>query len=111
MNVMESSVSSNSEMLNVDVADGEISIKEVENAIRSLKCGKAARADGVIAEMIEYGGPRILDLFWFLCNLCWKSGEIPDDWRGAFIVPLYKGTMKDCANHRAIGLISLGSKV
>ena len=37
MNVMESSVSSNSEMLNVDVADGEISIKEVENAIRSLK--------------------------------------------------------------------------
>ena len=33
----ESSVSSNSKTLSLDVADGEISIKEVENAIRSLK--------------------------------------------------------------------------
>ena len=39
------SVSSNSETLSLDVADGEISIKEIESAIRNLKCGKAARED------------------------------------------------------------------
>ena len=86
----DASVSSNSDMLSL--ADGEISIKEVESAIRSLKRGKAAGADEVTAEMIKYGGPRVLDLFWFLCNLCWKSGE----------VPLYKG--KGSQTAQAIGL-------
>ena len=64
------------ECLEFLVADGEISIKEIESAMRSLKYGKAAGADGVTAEMNKYGGLRILDLFWFLCNLCWKSGEV-----------------------------------
>ena len=63
--------------------------------------------------MIKYVGPIVLDLFWFLCILCWKSEEVPDGWRGAVIVPLYKGkgSQIDCASHRAISLISLGSKV
>ena len=34
----DASVSSRSETLSLDVADGEISVKEVESAIRSLKC-------------------------------------------------------------------------
>lgn len=52
----------------LDVVDGEISTKEVESAIRSLNCGKSARADGVTTEMTKYGEPCILDSFWFLCN-------------------------------------------
>ena len=75
----DASVSSNSETLSFDVTDGEISVKEVESAIRCLECGKSAGVDGVTAEMIKYCGPRVLDLFWFLCNLCWKSEEVPDD--------------------------------
>ena len=62
--------------------------------------------------MIKHDEPSILDLFWFLCNLCWKSGVVPDDWRGAVIVTLDKGkgSQIDCASHKAISLISLGSK-
>ena len=63
----------------LDVDDGEIRLKEVERAIRSQKRDKAAGADGVTAEMIKYGGPRVLSLFWFLCKLYCKSVEIPDD--------------------------------
>ena len=59
----DASVSSNGKTMSLDVADGEISIKELESAIQSLKCGKAAGADEVTAEMIKHGGPRILDLF------------------------------------------------
>ena len=49
----DASVLSSSETLGLDVADGEISVKEVESAILSLKCGKSAGADGVTAEMIK----------------------------------------------------------
>ena len=37
---------------------------------------------------------------------------VPDDWRGAVIVTLDKGkgSQIDCASHKAISLISLGSK-
>ena len=59
----DASVSSNTETLNLDVADGEISVKEVESVIRSLKCDKAAVADEVTSEMIKYGGARVSDLF------------------------------------------------
>ena len=49
MNVI--SVSSNSETLSLDVTNGEISKKEVESVMRSVKCGKAA--DGITDEMIK----------------------------------------------------------
>ena len=42
----DASVSSNSETLGLGV-DGEISLNEVESAIRSLKCAKSDEADRV----------------------------------------------------------------
>ncbi|CAK1580622.1 unnamed protein product, partial [Parnassius mnemosyne] len=97
-----------------DLDDTEvISMKEIERAIRSLKCGKAAGLDRVTAEMVKYGGPRVWDSFHLLCNLCWRTGDVPDDWRSAVIVPLYKGKGShfDCGCYRAISLTSLASKV
>ena len=41
------------ESLNLNVADSDINIKEIESAIRSLKCKKAAGADRIAAEIIK----------------------------------------------------------
>ncbi|CAK1595923.1 unnamed protein product [Parnassius mnemosyne] len=80
--------------LDPDLDDTEvISMKEIERAIRSLKCGKAAGLDRVTAEMVKYGGPRVWNSFHLLCNLCWRTGDVPDDWQSAVIVvPIVKKT-------------------
>ncbi|KAJ0169314.1 hypothetical protein K1T71_015198 [Dendrolimus kikuchii] len=66
-----------------------------------------------ITIMIKYGGTCVRDAFLSLCNLCWRTGKVPKDWRRAVIVPLYKGkgSRMECASYRAISLISTASKV
>ncbi|KAJ0173828.1 hypothetical protein K1T71_010977 [Dendrolimus kikuchii] len=91
----------------------EITLEEIEWSIRSLKNGKAVGIDSVSAEMIKSGGTCVRDAFLSLCNLCWRTGKVPKDWRRAVIVPLYKGkgSRMECASYRAISLISTASKV
>ncbi len=48
-----------------------------------------------------------------ICNSAWKKGEVPDDWKKAIIVPLYKGkgSRSECSSHRGISLLSVPRKV
>ena len=41
--------------------------------------------------MIKGGGKRVVDWIWRLCNMAFESGAVPEEWRSAVIVPLYKG--------------------
>ena len=61
---------------------------EIEVRVGKLKNGKAAGKDEVKGEMIKGGG--VVDWIWRLCNMAFESGVIPEDWRSAVIVPLYK---------------------
>ena len=56
-----------------------------------LKNGKSAGKDEVPGEMIEGGGGMEVDWIWRLCNLTFERGVVPEEWRSAVIVPLYKG--------------------
>ncbi len=69
----------------------EMGRSEVEGAIARLKCGKAAGMDGITAEMLKYGGDAVVEWMLLICERAWKIGEVPDDWKKAIIVPLYKG--------------------
>ncbi|MFA0954731.1 RNA-directed DNA polymerase, partial [Klebsiella pneumoniae] len=88
-------------------------MSEMKNAMRKLKNGKAAGIDGVTSEMLKYGGAvldvRMLQLF----NACYESGRVPEEWKFAVIVPLYKGKgdVYDCRNHRGISLLSVPGKL
>ena len=47
-----------------------------------------------------------------LCNKIWISGEIPEDWGRAVIVPIYKKKDKlNCSNYRGSSLLTLAGKV
>ena len=48
-----------------------------------------------------------------LLNLCFDMEFVPKDWRGAFIVPLYKGKGDECkcTNSRGISLLSVVGKL
>ena len=56
-----------------------------------IKSGKAAGKDEITGEMIKSEGDRVLDWIWRLCNTAFVNGVVPEDWRSAVIIPLYKG--------------------
>ena len=42
-----------------------------------------------------------------------ESGVLPEDWKAACIVPVYKGKgdRRDCANYRGISILSIPGKI
>ena len=42
-------------------------------------------------EMIKGGSNTEVDWIWRVCNMAFKNGGVPEDWRSAVIIPLYKG--------------------
>ena len=46
--------------------------------------------DKVTREIIKGGSDRVVDWIWRLCNMFFESGVMPEDWRSALIVQLYK---------------------
>ena len=59
--------------------------------VGKLKTGKAAGKDKITGEMKKGGDDRVVDWIWRLCNMPFESGVVPEDWRSAVIVSLYKG--------------------
>ena len=91
----------------------EITRAEVDKAIQKLKNGKAAGVDDISAEMLKYGGESVKEWMWKVCKKAFESGKVPNDWKNAVIVPLYKGkgSSDECKNYRGISLLSVAWKV
>ncbi len=92
---------------------GRLERSEVMEAIRKLKLGKAPDSDGITAEMLKYGGEIVVDWMMWICNLAWKQSKVPEEWRKAIIVPLYKGKVsrEECNNYRSISLLIVPGKI
>ena len=59
------------------------------------------------------GGDALLLRLTDLVAACWEKGTIPQDFRDALIVSLYKnkGDKSDCSNYRGISLLSIAGKI
>ena len=57
--------------------EGEFPIlrQEVESAIKTLKCGKAAGVDNVPAELITHGGQPVVEVLHAICNKIWETSK------------------------------------
>ncbi len=91
----------------------EIGRAEVEKAMARLKCGKAAGMDGITAEMLKYGADAVVEWMLLICEQAWKKGEVPDEWKKAIIVPLYKDkdSRSECSSYGGISLLSVPRKM
>ena len=58
-----------------------ITIKEIEAAIKQLKCKKAPGPDGVTNDMIKHLGPTAKKTLLELFNESWKNGTVPALWK------------------------------
>ena len=90
-----------------------ITMKEIEAAIRQLKCKKAPGPDGVTNDMIKHLGPAAKKALLELFNESWKNGTVPALWKKATIIPIHKKgkDKKDPNSYRPISLLSCLGKV
>ena len=99
-----------SKSLEIDL--GPIPFDEVLYAVRKLKNGKASGPDDISAEMLKsHNG--IAEWLWDIVNKCWTEENLPQDWKLAEVVPLYKkkGKRSECGSYREISLLSVPGKV
>ena len=86
--------------------------QELLDAIERTSSGKAPGRCGISAEIWKHGGQTIQQKLFELILLIWKNEEVPQDWKDASIVPLFKkGSRVDCGNYRGISLLSIAGKI
>ena len=69
---------------------GTPTVKEVKDAIRPLKNGKATGIDAIHAEMLQFDFPTSVGVLSPCFNEVWEREEIPEDWRKDLIVKIPK---------------------
>ena len=85
---------------------------ELPTVLRGLKNIKAPGADSVVNEFLIYCGSEVRDEILKIMNIIFENGEPPNDFRKAFIKPLYKKSDKnESRNYQGISLVSVGSKL
>ena len=62
--------------------------------------------------MIKGRGDMVVDRVWRPSNMAFESRVVPEDWRSAVILPLYKGKGEraECRNFRGMILSSMVEK-
>nr|VZI51122.1 unnamed protein product [Spirometra erinaceieuropaei] len=87
--------------------------QETIKVVQQLSSGKAPGSDAIRAEVYKHGGPQLMDHLTALFQEMWRQGEVPQDFKDATIVHLYKrkGNRQVCDNHRGISLLNIAGKI
>ena len=87
--------------------------REVLGIVEGLKSNKSPGPDDETAELIKYGPPELVDVLLGLILQIWDSGDVPQAWKDANLITIYKnkGDRAECGNSRGIALLSVAGKV
>ncbi|XP_048488766.1 uncharacterized protein LOC125491268 [Plutella xylostella] len=93
--------------LNLGMVD-KINEWEVKLALRKMGNGKAVGPDNIPVEVWKLLGDDGIYWLTYLFNKIFAEESIPTDWRGSYLVPIYKekGDIQDCGNYRGIKLMA-----
>ncbi|XP_015759737.1 PREDICTED: uncharacterized protein LOC107339008 [Acropora digitifera] len=80
--------------------------------LRDLKDKKATGLDRIPARFLRDSAAVIAPTVTFLVNLSLSTGSVPDEWKKALIVPLYKsGGRENMDKYRPISILSVLSNI
>ncbi len=89
-------------------------IGEVEDALKFLKNRKATGEDMIFVEILKSFDTKTETkkfMFNIICK-CWEEGDVPQSWKDAIIMILFKkGDKTNCNNYRGISLMSHMGKI
>ena len=87
------------------ILDEDITLEELECAIKHLKPGKAVAEDSIANEFLKSSRPVTRATILHLFNECLRIGAYP--WNTSLVTPLHKkGSLHDPNNYRAIAVAS-----
>ena len=88
-------------------------VTETRNVIQHLSSGKAPGADAIPTEVYKAGGLQVAEKLKELFQCMWRKEAVPQDFKDASIIHLYKrkGNLQVCDNHRGISLLSIAGKI
>ena len=86
--------SSLSEEVTDSLLDKEIEKGEIAKCLRNLKNSKTGGSDGIVGELLKYGGSGMVDLLEQLFSVIWQEEIVPRQWRALLLIYLRKGTGK-----------------
>ena len=86
---------------------------EVGNAIKNIKKHKSPGSDAIPGELLKFGGEATLNKLFELITNTWSAEEVPQEWKNARIISIYKnkGDRATCGNSRGISLLAVAGKV
>jgi hypothetical protein len=85
--------------------------REIIQAIKGMKNGKAAGSDNISAEILKVDPNVAADMLLLLFQDIWKEEKFPKEWTEGIIVKIpKKGDLSDCNNWRGITLLIVISK-
>nr|VZI46857.1 unnamed protein product [Spirometra erinaceieuropaei] len=89
------------------------SLQKTIRAVQELSSEKAVGSDTTPADVYRHGGPQLMDNLTALFQEMWHKGEIPQDFKDATIVQLYKrkANRPVCDNHRGISLLNIAGMI
>ena len=84
----------------------------VENLLRNLNPHKATGTDAIPAHLLCELSAEVAPALTFVSQMSMNTGQIPDDWRMAYVVPVYKrGDKCSAENYCLVSITSICSKV
>mgnify|MGYP001802330248 CR=1 FL=1 len=96
----------------VQLSDDPPDMNKLISAIGSMQDRKAPNKDGIPSEVWKHGGQKMTECLLKLIQKVWDTEKVPQDWKDASIVPLFKkGDRKHYGNHRGICLLSIVGKI
>ena len=90
----------------------KVSRAGVLKLMNNIKENKATGPDGIPGRLLKMCSLELVDVFTLLFQASLKQGTVPEDWKKAHIVPLFKkGDRSNPANYRPISLTSIPCKL
>ncbi|KAL7631154.1 UNVERIFIED_CONTAM: hypothetical protein RMT77_018543 [Armadillidium vulgare] len=111
---LDSSLETNSSNIHVRnrCAAFEIELNEIKSLLEHIDPNKAAGPDGVYGRILKEGSSSIAKALYLIFKRSIVFGEVPEDWKTAYVVPIFKkGSKEDLGNYRPVSLTSLVVKI
>ena len=94
------------------VLDGIISKKELQDALKGMKCKKSPGPDGILTEYLKIFGDIAEPILLKLIRLMFANHIYPTKWRLNYLKPIYKkGDTQDTNNFRGLAIASALAKL